>query len=140
MIKEISYGIVPFRGDQILLLRCYDLWDFPKGKPEDGETGIATALRELFEETTLIPNIVYDSEYIETEPYKQNKKVARYYPALADSGECKLVPNPATGIVEHHGFKWVTPDQAEQCVPGRLKPVIKWAVERIKNGIETKRS
>ncbi len=134
MINEISYGIVPFRGEHILLLRCYDLWDFPKGKPELGETGPAAALRELAEETTLVPTILYDTEYCETTPYKQGHKVARYYPAIIGDGTVSLTPNPITGIVEHHGFKWVLPSEAMLYVPPRLKPIIEWAVLRVKNG------
>ncbi len=53
---EHSYGIIPvFRseaGDRFLMvLQKGGNWSFPKGHPEPGEEPLATARRELFEET-----------------------------------------------------------------------------------------
>lgn len=67
-----SYGIVPVRyhnGEyevllihQISNLRGNTYWIIPKGHPEAGEGPVATALRELKEETGLSPYQV-DSEH-----------------------------------------------------------------------------
>lgn len=69
---DTSYGIVPVRYHQgryeVLLihqisnLRGDSYWILPKGHPEAGEGPVATALRELKEETGLSPYEV-DSEH-----------------------------------------------------------------------------
>ena len=40
-------------GDRYLIVRQRDAWSFPKGHPEEGETPMDTAKRELLEETGL---------------------------------------------------------------------------------------
>lgn len=57
MLKEYSYGAVIFKfkdGEPLFLIvksKRSERWGFPKGHIEDGETGIETARREIFEET-----------------------------------------------------------------------------------------
>lgn len=131
MIKEISYGIIPVRDGKLLLLRVYDTWDFPKGKPERDEIPLDTAKRELFEETSLAElSFDWGEEYIESAPYKKGTKVARYFLASCKCGEVKLMPNPESGIIEHHGFAWLSIDDALTRVKDRLLPVIEWAGKR----------
>lgn len=57
-IEEKSYGIIPLKkgddGWKVLLIRHRaGHWAFPKGRPEEGETPEAAAIRELVEETGL---------------------------------------------------------------------------------------
>ena len=69
---DTSYGIVPVRRiagryevlliHQVSNLRGDSYWIIPKGHPEPGEGPVATALRELKEETGLAPYQV-DSEH-----------------------------------------------------------------------------
>ena len=63
-----SYGIIPVRktdtGLELLLINMYGSaggthWTFPKGRPEIGETPLASALRECAEEVGLVPAHVY---------------------------------------------------------------------------------
>lgn len=57
-------------------------WGFPKGKKERGETGIQTALRELYEETNISKNMV---EIIDEKPLVEIRKdghlkfISHYY-------------------------------------------------------------
>lgn len=57
MKKKLSCGILFFNKKKELLL-CHvtgnDFWDLPKGKIEEGEVPIETAIRETFEETGFI--------------------------------------------------------------------------------------
>jgi 8-oxo-dGTP pyrophosphatase MutT (NUDIX family) len=60
MLKEYSYGAVVYKisGEEepLFLLvksKISGRWGFPKGHIEEGETGIETARREIFEETGL---------------------------------------------------------------------------------------
>lgn len=138
MIKEISYGVIPIRDDKLLLLRVYDTWDFPKGKPEDNELPLDTAKRELFEETNLsTPVFDWGNDYAETIPYKKGTKIARYFMASCQHGDVKLLPNPESGITEHHAFAWLSIDEARERVRDRLHPVISWVTERIMHGRES---
>lgn len=59
MMTEHSYGVIPLRqmgaAWEILMVKHRaGHWSFPKGHPVREETPIATAKRELFEETGLV--------------------------------------------------------------------------------------
>ena len=112
---------------QLLLLRAYKNWDFPKGLVEAGEEPFAAALREVREETTL-QHLVFDwgQDYVETGPYNKGK-VARYYIARSDEREVSLPVNPNIGMPEHHEARWVTYAEALLMVTSRLIPVVQWA-------------
>ena len=56
MAKQITIGIIIFRRENqairyLLLHHGGEYWNFPKGRVEPGEAELATALRELGEET-----------------------------------------------------------------------------------------
>ena len=70
---------------RVLLLRAYNYWDCPKGVVEPGEEPLATARREVREETGIEKlDFRWGEEFTETPPYSKNK-VARYY--LAETSE-----------------------------------------------------
>lgn len=46
-----SCGLIVFKGNSVLLIKRRNKWDLPKGKHEEGESYIETALREADEET-----------------------------------------------------------------------------------------
>ena len=61
---ERSYGVIPYHkgpgGFTFFLIHQYGsggdtLWTFPKGRPERGEGSKETAVREMEEETGLVP-------------------------------------------------------------------------------------
>jgi len=129
--NRLSSGVVVVNGAgaqrQLLLLRAYKNWDFPKGLVEAGEQPLAAALREVREETTL-QHLVFDwgPGYVETGPYNKGK-VARYYIARSDEREVSLPVNPAIGMPEHHEARWVSYAEAVGLVSSRLIPVVQWA-------------
>jgi 8-oxo-dGTP pyrophosphatase MutT (NUDIX family) len=131
LANRLSSGVVVVNGAgaqrQLLLLRAYKNWDFPKGLVEAGEEPFAAALREVREETTL-QHLVFDwgQDYIETGPYNKGK-VARYYIARSDEREVSLPVNPNIGMPEHHEARWVTYEGALAVVTSRLIPVVQWA-------------
>jgi 8-oxo-dGTP pyrophosphatase MutT (NUDIX family) len=115
------------RGIRLLVLRAYKNWDFPKGLVEPGENELAAARREVAEETGLAElDYPFGDEFRETAPYAGNK-VARYY--LAETGEEKLeLPvSPELGRPEHHEYRWVSFDEAEDLLPPRLAIILEWA-------------
>jgi 8-oxo-dGTP pyrophosphatase MutT (NUDIX family) len=115
------------RGIRLLLLRAYKNWDFPKGLVEPGEEPLAAARREVEEETGLA-GLAYpfDDEFKETLPYAGNK-VARYYLAETDAEKIELPISPELGRPEHHEYRWVSFDEAEDLLPPRLAIVLDWA-------------
>lgn len=115
------------RGIRILLLRAYKNWDFPKGLVEPGENELAAAKREVEEETGLADlDYPFGDEFKETLPYSGNK-VARYYLAETDAEKLALPVSPELGRPEHHEYRWVSFDEAEDLLPPRLSIVLEWA-------------
>jgi len=119
------------RGIRILVLRAYQNWDFPKGLIEPGEDELAAAKREVEEETGLADlEYPFGDEFKETLPYA-GRKVARYY--LAETGETvlELPVSPELGRPEHHEYRWVSFEEAEDLLPPRLVIVLEWARKTI---------
>jgi len=109
-----------------LVLRAYRNWDFPKGMVDAGEEPLRAALREVEEETGLTElTMPWGAGWRETEPYARGK-VARYYVAESTKGRALLPVNPELGRPEHHEYRWVTLDAAQELVPPRLRPVLSW--------------
>lgn len=128
----MSAGVVVLRrmdeGWRVLLLRVYNYWDFPKGGIEPGEDALTTARREVREETT-IENLefAWGESFIDTVPYGRDRKVARYFVACTTVEKISLPVNPQLGKPEHHEWQWLDWETAEQRVPERLWPVLRWA-------------
>ena len=119
------------RGVRLLLLRAYQNWDFPKGMVEPGESELDAARREVEEETGLADlDYPFGDEYKETVPYAGNK-VARYYVAETDVEKIELPVSPELGRPEHHEYRWVSFDEAEDLLPPRLAIVLDWAKKTI---------
>lgn len=127
----ISAGIVPVRiigGEpRLLVLRCFNYWDFPKGEIEPGEVALAAAQREFSEETGLgTATFPWGHDYIETERYGRGK-VARYFIAMAPDGVVTLPISPELGEPEHHEYRWATREDAARLFNARLRRVLGWA-------------
>jgi 8-oxo-dGTP pyrophosphatase MutT (NUDIX family) len=135
MVKILSAGVIPIRrtpqGWRILVLRAYKNWDFPKGRVEPGEEPIDAAKREATEETGLTQfDFLFGDIYRETLPYAGGK-VARYYLAETPEEIVRLPISHALGRPEHHEYRWVTFDEAEDLLPPRLALVLDWAREAL---------
>ncbi len=131
-----SAGIIPIaktpEGYRFLLLRCFNYWDFPKGECDPGEDLEGTAVRELQEETGLsVVHFPWGNDFKETEMYSR-QKVARYYLGEVTMGEIVLLPNPESGMIEHHEYRWVTFDEAMELLGPRVQKILTWAYEKIR--------
>jgi 8-oxo-dGTP pyrophosphatase MutT (NUDIX family) len=135
MPKVLSAGVIPVRrtprGWMLLVLRAYKNWDFPKGVVEPGEEPIDTAKREVTEETGLTDlDFCFGESYRETVPYAAGK-TARYYIAETTEERISLPISHALGRPEHHEWRWVTFDEAEDLLPPRLALILDWARDLI---------
>jgi len=133
--KILSCGVVPVRfadGDwQLLVLRAYKQWDFPKGIVDADEDPLDAAKRETVEETGIDDlDFVFGEDYKETVPYAGNK-VARYYVAETRTAHIALPVSEELGRPEHHEWRWVSCDEAEDLLPPRLAGVLDWVRARI---------
>ena len=119
------------RGVRLLVLRAFKNWDFPKGLVEPGEEQLSCAKREVEEETGIDKlDFPFGDEFKETLPYAGNK-VARYYLAETEEVEVELPVSPELGRPEHHEYRWVSFDEAEDLLPPRLAIVLEWAKKTI---------
>jgi 8-oxo-dGTP pyrophosphatase MutT (NUDIX family) len=135
MPKVLSAGIVPIRrtgdGWRVLVLRAYRNWDFPKGVVEPGEDPRSAATREATEETGLTDlEFNFGEAYRETLPYASGK-VARYYLAETSEETVRLPISHVLGRPEHHEWRWVSFEEAEDLLPPRLALILDWARETI---------
>jgi bis(5'-nucleosidyl)-tetraphosphatase len=131
----LSAGVVVVRESAqewlVLLLRVYSYWDCPKGEVDPGEDPLATARREVSEETGITGlDFRWGQIFIETEPYAKNK-VARYYLASSDTATVKLGINYELGKPEHHEARWLAFDEATPLLVPRLQRVLAWARSQI---------
>ena len=133
MAKILSAGVIPVRrtpfGWRMLVLRAYKNWDFPKGVVEPDEEPLDAAKREAAEETGLTDfDFPFGVDYKETLPYAGGK-VARYYLAETSEETVQLPISEVLGRPEHHEWRWVSCDEAEDLLPPRLAIVLEWARE-----------
>lgn len=124
-------GVVVFRrtegGVRLLVLRAYKNWDFPKGMIEPGESELDAAKRECAEETGLADlDFPFGDAHKDTLAYAGGK-VARYFLAETEAATIELPVSPELGRPEHHEWRWVSYDEAEDLLPPRLAIVLEWA-------------
>jgi dATP pyrophosphohydrolase len=85
-------------------------WQTVRGTIEPNETAIQAALRELREETTLVPGEFYRLDSIETFYSADDDSIVHSIPFLA------FVDPPALVMLnaEHDAMRWVAEDDADQ--------------------------
>ena len=57
--------------------------------------------------------------------------MARYYLAETEEVEIVLPVSPELGRPEHHEYRWVSTEEAEELLPPRLAAVLEWAQRTI---------
>lgn len=134
-------GIVPVRivdGQPLfLMLRAWTFWDFPKGRPEERETKLETALRETQEEASIPSDaleFVWGKKGYTTEPFKKGTKVTTYFVARTEQEEITLPVSPELGKPEHNEYRWVTYEEGKELTNERIGKVLDWAYELIQGG------
>jgi 8-oxo-dGTP pyrophosphatase MutT (NUDIX family) len=115
------------RGPRLLVLRAYKNWDFPKGMIEPGESELDAAKRETAEETGLTGlDFPFGDAHQDTLAYSGGK-IARYFLAETGADQIELPVSAELGRPEHHEWRWVSFDEAEDLLPPRLGIILEWA-------------
>ncbi len=133
--RKLAAGAVVFRrteaGVRLLVLRAYKNWDFPKGLVEPGESELDAARRECAEETGLAElDFPFGDAHRDTVPYAGGK-VARYFLAETQAETITLPVSPELGRPEHHEWRWVSFEEAEELLPPRLAVVLDWVPQTL---------
>jgi len=108
MHQEVSAGVVLYHRAperQYLLLDYGSHWDYPKGHMKRGEQPVATALRELREETGIDDAILLPG-FETTIEYSYRKTGA----LVAKRVVFFLGESPGRRVIlsdEHHGYVWL---------------------------------
>ena len=111
MDKHKSCGFLIVRGqpiEQFLLMRHADRWDLPKGHVDPGETETACALRELAEETGILPAYIeIDPTFrFETQYPVRSKRDGRLYDKSLVIFLARLIRDVPIACTEHPGYQW----------------------------------
>jgi 8-oxo-dGTP pyrophosphatase MutT (NUDIX family) len=129
MSKTIAAGVFLVKKNGTVLI-CHptnhhaDFWSIPKGKLDEGETALAAAIRECFEESN-ISLLFNEKNMIALEPVNYGHKKKMIYPFVAlesrtenldwDKFDVKCnsnVPLDRGGFPEMDDFKWVSFEEA----------------------------
>jgi dihydroneopterin triphosphate diphosphatase len=107
------------RGGRYLILRrrssyLSGTWQQVSGHIEDGETGWQAALREIAEETGLIPNRLYSANQTEIF-YEHRQNCINIVPIFVAFLETHA--NVVLSEQEHDAFKWIAAAEAREFLP-----------------------
>ena len=114
-----SSGIVVLRyfdGDPMVLV-LYDKksCDLPKGHRDPGESYLAAAIRETYEEAS-VDDLVFPWGEISYDTLK-----TRFFIAITEQ-DPYVKRNPVTGSFEHHGCTWMSLRKALKVLPSWAAP------------------
>lgn len=115
--KPLFLGLIALTDDQN---RSRGTYDIPKGAIDEGESEMAAAFRECFEESGLTPNL-------KAGPFTEGRITV--WLGEVDKKNCKvyIYKNPHTGIIEHLGYNWKSPEYIRKNCLSYLRPHLVWA-------------
>ena len=134
MKQSAGIILVDFSNNKpnVLCLRAYKNWDWPKGRLDLGENHIQAAIRELEEETgytvddiEFMNELVSKPEVVTYGSGKSAKTATYFYAALINTQKEPFLPiNPKLGHPEHEEWRWVQIDQLRDLMPARLSDIV----------------
>lgn len=115
-------------GPENQRIRCNGTFDIPKGTIDYGESPFQTAVREAEEEAgyRISTNSILAGPHLSRDGF-----LSIWLAQVFD--DPIIVPNPESGIIEHEGFSWLSPEELLNDCYNYLEPCIEWACGEIKN-------
>jgi len=137
MIQSSGVTVIDWSSQEptVLAVRAYANWDFPKGQVDEGESLLETAIRELWEETTLASPAdvsIVQGVMAPAITYGKGKsaKTATYFVADRTSDKDPFLPvSPELGKPENDEWRWISVSQLSTIMPRRLSPVVDFLVD-----------
>lgn len=126
-VIDAAGGIVN-KGDELLLIYRFGVWDLPKGKRDRGEKFKQCALREVEEETGVKVRLLYKvctTWHTYTLRRKRILKKTKWY-AMECLDDSKIAPQHGESIEK---VEWVSEDEAKERVKDSFKSV-KWVLKQ----------
>lgn len=105
--------------------RAKGVYDIPKGQIEKDEDIFEAAKRECFEESSLKPKIISDSF--------ESGNITVWLGIVDEDSTIIIEKNPETGLIEHEGYEWVSPEKMRKNCLNYLKPHLEWATKEVWN-------
>jgi len=93
---------------------------------EPGESELDAAKRETLEETGLAARVPVRRRAPGHPPLRRRQGRA-LLPRPDGEKRCRAAVSPELGHPEHHEWRWVSFDEAEELLPPRLGVVLDWA-------------
>lgn len=105
--------------------RSKGTYDIPKGQIEKDEDILEAAKRECFEESGLRPKIISESF--------DSGSITVWIGIVDEDASIIIEKNPETGLIEHEGYEWVSPEKIRKNCLNYLKPHLDWATKEVWN-------
>ena len=140
MAKQLTCGVVfvDTKKQKILMIHpTYqkDFWDLPKGRQEKGETPLEAAVREVYEETSIVLDPIKDKliDY-GRHPYNKHKQIHLFTCVDKDFDVYKLkctsmVEGLRTVFPEVDDFELFSIEEAKELMCPAMKKVFSSVVE-----------
>lgn len=114
MQNKVSCGVIIYQNKKILMCRVtgQGFWDLPKGCKEIGESAISAAIRELYEETSIVinSNLLKDLGEID---YNSHKRLHLFIYTGTEAFEASSLSCLSTFIDKKTGEEKLEVDQFE---------------------------
>lgn len=142
MPKQLTCGVVfvDTKTHKILMVHPThqkDYWDFPKGRQEEGEEPIESAVREVYEETSIIVDTDKDQLLdCGRHPYNNHKQIHLFVcfdkPIEVYKLKCSsMVEGKFTVFPEVDDFEMFSIEEAKDLMCPSMKKVFTYKVEQI---------
>ena len=137
MESDFSYGFIAFRvkgtkPELLFLRRREGFLDVPKGHLENGESQMQAALREMREETGLVPNEIIKGFRMKAE-YSMGRDIGKKAKHIL-LYLCRISGEPSVSS-EHSGFEWLSEEEmrkSDESFVGNAKEGLMEAFEYIR--------
>ncbi len=141
MAKQLTCGVVfvDSKTQKILMVHPTnqrDFWDLPKGRQEEGETPLDAAVREVYEETSIVLDPIKDKLMdCGRHPYNKQKQIHLFTCVDKDFDIYKLkctsmVEGDRAMFPEIDDFEFFTIEDAKERMCPSMKKVFVYEVEQ----------